>query len=108
MHGPSCGNPELAFRLDVDDVLGVYVASFYRYGSLDLFADKTALGAMNKLIDAAIDYYGSDEYKLFMARMPGAGHDVCHHGDDKKLVDFALRFSGLPVAEQRAVRSQFA
>src|SRR5690349_3415123 len=62
MHDPSCGNDQIAFRLDVSDEHDMFVASFQRYGSLDLFMDKTALGAMNKLIDAALGYYQSDEY----------------------------------------------
>jgi hypothetical protein len=108
MHHPSCGNPHLAFRLDHDEELEVFVASFERYGSLDLFADKTARGAMDKLIDAALAYYGSEEYAEKVAEQPGQGHDVCHHGDDKKLVNFAIEFSGLSPDKQEQLRSQFA
>lgn len=106
-HGPACGNSNLAFRLDVDDDLGVFVASFYRYGSLDLFAAKTPLEAMDRMIDAALAYFKSEEYLTLVSANPGQGHDVCHHGDDKKLVEFAIAFSGLPDAEREALRAQF-
>lgn len=105
MHGPSCGNPHLAFRLDHDEELDVFVASFERYGSLDLFGGRTALVALNKLIDAALAYYESDEYKAQPDK--GLGHGVCHHGDDNKLIDFAIAFSGLPVVKQDQLRAQF-
>jgi hypothetical protein len=108
MHAPSCGNGHLAFRLDVDDDLGVFVASFQRYGALDLFADKTPLGAMNKLIDGALAFYATNEYKLAIAALPGHGPAACQHGDDKKLVNFAIAFSGLSDAEQAELRAQFA
>lgn len=107
MHAPSCGNPELAFRLDVDDDLGVFVASFQRYGSLDLFTGRTPLEAMNKLIDGALAYYETDEYKDAIAAKPGAGHGVCHHGTDDKLISFAITFSGLCPDEQELLRQQF-
>ena len=105
MHAPSCGNDQLAFRLDHDDEIGIFVASFQRYGALDLFADRTPLGAMNKMIDATLRFYESDEFKV-----KGEHADresICHHGTDEKLVDFALRFSGLGASEQFALRAQF-
>lgn len=118
MHEPSCGNAELQFRLDEDTWIPKesasqasqtrFVASFYHYGSLDLFGGATPLEAMNKLIDAALAYYQTDEYKAAVTAKPGAGHGVCHHGDDKKLVEFAISFSGLPPAEQDALRAAFA
>lgn len=108
IHEPSCGNDQIAFRLDVSDDHDMYVTSFQRYGSLDLFMDKTALGAMNQLIDAAQKYYKSEEYKTLVTAHPGYGHGVCHHGDDKKLIDFAISFSGLSATEQSILRSQFA
>jgi hypothetical protein len=108
MHAPSCGNAELAFRLDHDDKLNIFVASFQRYGSLDLYADQTALGAMNRLIDGALAYYQTNEYKALVAAKPGAGSGVCHHGDDKKLIDFAIAFSGLSMPEQTRLREIFA
>ena len=106
MHGPSCGNPHLAFRLDHDETLDVFVASFERYGALDLFGDRTALGAMDKLIDAALAYYESEEYKERIAAEPGDGHGVCRHGG-AALVEFAIAFSGLPPGEQDRLRQQF-
>lgn len=107
IHGPSCGNPSLAYRLDHAEVGGrdVFIASFARYGSLDLFAAETSLGALNQMIDAALVYYESAEYKAFGA---GNGHDVCHHGQDNKLLDFAIAFSGLPEPQRLALRAQFA
>jgi len=105
MHGPSCGNPHLAFRLDVDEELNVFVASFERYGSLDLFGGKTALEAMDKLIDAALAYYKSDEFKAQPDK--GLGPVMCHHGDEHKLIDFAISFSGLPPVKQDQLRAQF-
>lgn len=107
IHEPSCGNAEIAFRLDLDEDLEVFVASMSRYGALDLYADKTALGAMNKLIDGALRYFDSDEYREQVAAKPGLGHGVCEHGDDRKLIDFAISFSGLEEAEQVQLREQF-
>lgn len=119
MHAPSCGNPNLQFRLDEDTWIPGdsasrasrtrFVASFWRYGALDLHAGDTPLEAMSALIDGVMAWYASDEGK---ARLAAAGTldraGVCHHGTDDKLVDFALRFSGLSDAEQVAVRAQLS
>jgi hypothetical protein len=107
MHRPSCGNPHLAFRLDNDEELNVFVASFERYGSLDLFGGRTAKEAMDKLIDAALAYYQTDEYKELVAAKPGQGHGACHHGDDEKLIRFAITFSGLSPEAQDGLRHRF-
>lgn len=105
IHEPACGNVNLAFRLDVDEELDVFVASFQRYGALDLFCDKTALGAMNKMIDGALRYYASDEYKKL--GQPGLGHGVCKHGFNRDLVEFAIKYSGLDLSQQQELRQQF-
>lgn len=112
IHEPSCGNENIEYRLDVDEfhVRGSgpcerFIASFYHYGSLDLFAGGTPLEALNKLIDAALEYYASDDYKSRVDK--GLGHSVCHHGDDKKLIEFAISFSGLAKQEQDMLREQF-
>ena len=107
MHAPACGNDRLGFRLDHDEELGVFVASFERYGSLDLFADRTARGAMDKLIDGALAYYQSEEYgELTAHRRDRINREtVCHHGTDEKLINFALAFSGLDELAQARVRS---
>lgn len=107
IHEFSCGNAEIAFRLDVDEELDVFVASMYRYGALDLHADKTALGAMNKLIDGALEYFDSDEYRAFFKKRPSLGHEVCEHGEDRKLINFAIAFSGLDDMQQEQLRNQF-
>lgn len=117
MHRPSCGNPNLQFRLDADEYTEYdfdydvehprtrFVASFYRYGALDLYGGATAREAMDKLIDGALAWYASDEGREKLGSSPGAGREsVCHHGTDEKLVDFALAFSGLSEDDQRAVR----
>lgn len=121
MHEPSCGNPNIEFRLDVDEFTREmytrrapdelvqderFIASFYHYGSLDLFAGDTALEAMNLMIDAALAYYQSAEYLAQADK--GLGHGVCHHGDDKKLIEFAIEFSGLDAAGRDQLRAQFA
>ena len=115
MHAPSCGDSNLQFRLDVDeferDEGGLFVhdqrfvASFYHYGSLDLFAGDTPLEALNKMIDAALAYYDSPEYKA--ARDPIDRASVCHHGTDERLVNFAIEFSGLDAAGREAQRAEF-
>lgn len=113
IHKPSCGNANLQFRLDVDDELGVFVASFYHYGSLDLFCDKTPLNALNRMIDAVLAYYKSEVFKLDCGTDPNLfldyekQHNLCRHGDDKKLISFAITFSGLLDTEQDKLRSQF-
>lgn len=108
MHSPSCGNPAIAFSLDVEDESHTYVAAMQRYGALDLHVGATALEAMDKLIDGALAWYASEEGVRLMAEMPGAGHGVCHHGDDQALVEFAISRSGLPAQEQHALRSQLS
>ena len=119
IHEPSCGNANIEYRLDVDEFTrSVYnggddvdvpdyrfVASFYHYGTLDLFAGDTPLEAMQKLIKAALEYYQSDDYKSQLDK--GSGHEVCHHGDDKKLISFAISFSGLNEADQENLRARF-
>lgn len=103
IHAPACGNAQLQFRLDVDDNLGVFVASFYRYGALDLFASKSPREALDKMIDAALAYYDDQGMTAETSRFA-----VCHHGEDYKLVDFALQFSGLSDADQQAIRRELA
>ena len=112
MHEPSCGNPNISFSLDVEDNLSdqrsLYVAAMQRYGALDLHVDVTPLGAMNKLIDGALAWYGSVEYQVIASQAPGAGRAVCLHGEETALVEFAIARSGLPPQEQQALRAQFA
>lgn len=132
IHGPSCGNAQLQFRLDADEWIegaewgerdGLpcpvlqdvtrtrFVASFYHYGTLDLFGGATPLEALDKMIDGALAYYDSEEFILDVAEDPnrgGLGHDACEHGDDKKLVEFAIAFSGLDDAQKSALRAEFA
>jgi hypothetical protein len=126
IHEPSCGNSEIQFRLDADEFTRIvhwqtdddedsdteqhtrFVASFYHYGSLDLFAADTPLEALNQMIDAALVYYESDQYQADLASRPGFGHDVCEHGDDKKLIEFAISFSGLGTEEQDNLRARFS
>ena len=124
MHAPSCGNESLQFRLDEDTfyrkvpvengyddhvferkAFTRFVASFWHYGTLDLFAGDTPLEALNKMIDAALEYYKSEEY-LNHPNYEHDRHNVCHHGTDEKLVNFALAFSGLSEKDQEAVRSR--
>jgi len=106
MHAPSCGNINIQFRLDHDEKLNVFVASMYRYGSLDLFASETPLGAMNDMIDAALAWYETDEAKKLMTYDPGKRADVCHHGTDEKLFNFAIEFSGLDEKGRGELREQ--
>lgn len=108
MHEPSCGNPRISFSLDVDDDSGTYVASMQRYGALDLHVGRTPLEALDKLIDGALAWYASVEYQVLVSEQPGTGHGVCHHGDDRALIEFAITRSGLPTADQQALRAQFA
>jgi len=113
MHGPSCGNPNIAFGLDVEeDVAGdrtpVFVASMQRYGALDLHVGFTALEAMDKLIDGALAWYRSVEYQVIAAERSDGGRSACHHGDDRALIEFAIANSGLGVPEQQELRAQFA
>lgn len=108
MHEPSCGNPEISFSLDVEDATGTYVAAMQRYGALDLHVGRTALEALDKLIDGALAWYASVEYQVLVSERPGDGHGVCHHGDDRKLIEFAITRSGLPEPDQQALRAQFA
>lgn len=111
MHEPSCGNPQISFSLDVEDENGLqptYVAAMQRYGALDLHVGKTALEALDKLIDGALGWYASVEYQVLVSERPGAGHRVCHHGDDRALIEFAITRSGLSGPEQQELRAQFA
>lgn len=105
MHAPSCGNPNLQFRLDHDEELGVFVASFQRYSALDLFAGRTPLEAMDKLIDGALAYYNTDAFKAQWQPDQDRA-SVCHHGTDDKLVEFAIEFSGLDEAGRLALRAE--
>lgn len=111
IHEPSCGDPGIQFRLDADeftesDTSGReydrtrFVASFYRHGALDLFAADTPLEALNRMIDAALAYYQTPEYRAVAC----SDHSKCEHGDDSKLVEFCIAFSGLPPADQERLR----
>ncbi len=120
MHAPSCGNESLQFRLDEDtydlNIDGLvtehsrFVASFWHYGTLDLFGGASPLDAMNALIDGVMAWYASDEGKELLARdsLEAVRGTVCHHGTDEKLVNFALEFSGLNDRERESVRARFA
>jgi hypothetical protein len=112
IHGPSCGNENLQFRLDVEERIPlfkvpVFIASFYHYGALDLFYGPTPLEALDKMIDAALAYYSSEQYEEDVVEHGGGDHDACEHGDDKKLVEFAITFSGLGQDDQNALRKMF-
>lgn len=128
VHGPSCGNDSIQFRLDADEFerdgyreaaqVGLvptknkdvrFVASFYHYGSLDLFAGDTPLEAMNKMMDAALAWYESDEgFGLVERDSPNAWRaNVCHHGTDDKLINFAIEFSGLDDKGKAELRDKF-
>lgn len=128
MHGPSCGNNSIEFRLDEDTfyrkvpiengyddhvfenkAFTRFVASFWHYGTLDLFGGDTPLEALNKMIDAALAWYETKEGKELIERdSPPARASVCHHGTDEKLVEFAIEFSGLDEAGRKELRAQFA
>jgi hypothetical protein len=110
LHEPSCGNSQIGFSLDVDDEreVPVYVASMQRYGALDLWIGDSSREALDKLIDGALAWYASDEGKRLLQEQPGVGHDACHHGDDRALVEFAIAHSGLAAPDQAALRAQFA
>lgn len=106
MHAPACGDDRIGFRLDVDEVTfehPTFVASLQRPGALDLFLGATPLEALDRLIDGALAYYATDEFKNLAAA--SVGRDACRHGSDEKLVAFALAFSGLGREEQEAVRA---
>lgn len=128
MHERACGNDSLQFRLDEDTFFMKvpvenghddhvfeqkqftrFVASFYHYGTLDLYGGETPLEAMNKLIDAVLEWYQTDDGRRLVKRdSPWSFRDnVCHHGTDDKLVDFCLEFSGLDKAKQAEVRAHF-
>lgn len=112
MHAPSCGNPRISFSLDVEDGFedqpATYVAAMQRYGALDLHVGRTALEALDKLIDGALAWYASVEYQVLASEQPGVGRGACHHGDDRALIEFAISRSGLPAPDQQALRDQFA
>lgn len=108
MHEPSCGNPNISFSLDVDDVSRTYVAAMQRYGALDLHVGSTAREALDKLIDGALAWYASVEYQVLVSENSGLRHAVCRHGSDSALLEFAIARSGLPPEEQDALRAQFS
>lgn len=108
VHLPACGNSNLMFRVDMSDEYNMFVATFEHYGQTDMFMSDSCKGAMNKLIDAVLVYYNSPAYSVDTAKDPGLGHDVCHYGEDSKLIDFALKFSGLTEAEQNELRVELA
>lgn len=101
IHEPACGNEQIVYGMDLDEDRGVFISSFQHYGRLDLFTGANAFEALSKLADAALAYYDSDEWREDSAANPGLGHNVCEHGKDSDLVNFALEHSGLP-AETRA------
>ena len=103
IHEQGCGNAELGYMMDYDDDAGMFLTSFWHYGVLDNFLDITPLGALNKMIDAALAYYKTEEYAELVAAKPGLGHDVCEHGEDHDLRKFAVRHSGLDEEGQAAV-----
>jgi hypothetical protein len=109
IHEPSCGNDNLAFRLDADEELEVFVASFQRYGALDLFCGKTPLVAMDKMIDCSLAYFASEQFAKDVDNAPFVDRaDVCEHGEDEKLIEFSIAYSGLPQADQDALRARLS
>lgn len=105
IHEPACGNENLAYGMDFDEDTEVFIASFQHYGQLELFVSKSPIMTLNKLIDAALDWYASDEGKKLLEEKPGLGHDVCEHGKDHDLRRFAMKFSGLSEEQQKEVLS---
>jgi len=99
IHEPACGNDNLSYGMDYDEVSGVFIASFIHFGELDLFTSRSGLECMNSLIDGALSWYESDTAKEKLSSNPGVSHSACQHGEDYDLRRFALRFSGLDQSE---------
>lgn len=101
VHSQSCGDPAIEFRLDADDELGIFVSSMTRHGAVDMFAANTPLAALDRMIDAALAYFESEEYREIRREHPlPPRHAACDHGTDAKLARFAIAYSGLNDVEQ--------
>jgi hypothetical protein len=95
IHEPACGNENLSYGMDYDEETKVFISSFQHFGMLDIFSATDGVSALNKLIDAALEFFDSEQGKELLRTNPGKGHDVCEHGEANDLRKFSLKFSGL-------------
>lgn len=103
IHEPACGNEKLAYGLDLCEDSGLFIGSFLHFGTVDLVTGSTAFETLNRLCDAVLAYFETEDFALNIRTYPGEGHDVCEHGKLPDLVTFALNHSGLSEEKQTEI-----
>jgi hypothetical protein len=95
-HEPLCGDVNLAYAIDYDEINKLFIGTFLHYGKLELFSGKDILYVLNQLCDAAITHFSSPEGRIELQSSSALGHDVCEHGKDEDLLRFMIKYSGIP------------
>jgi hypothetical protein len=94
-HEPLCGDENLAYAIDFDDVNKLFIGTFLHYRKLELFCGKDMLSVLNQLCDGAIAHFASPEGLRELKSAAALGHDVCEHGKDEDLLHFMIKHSGI-------------
>lgn len=95
IHEPLCGNVNIRYGIDQDVETGLYIATFWHYGKLEMFSNKNDLRLIEELADCVIAYFDSEAGKKELASDPGLGHKVCAYGEDESLREFVLKTANI-------------
>lgn len=98
IHHGICGNQNYRLGIDLDEERGVYIGTFYRFGSMDVVTGSTVSEVVECLADAGGTYFCSDEYRADVARDPGLGKSACAHGDEGALRSWMAKVGGFDEA----------
>ena len=85
IHEPACGNDRVRYALDLDEGVGLFIASMIVDGELTLYTSRSPAGALADLIAGAQAFWATEHGKQIAAL---GDHDVCEHGKDQDLVAF--------------------
>lgn len=91
IHDPTCGNANVRFGVDLDEARGTFVGVFYHYGAMETVLSESLKGALDGLLDLAVEHFASDQWREELAQDPGLGRDACAYGTNDSLLAFVRR-----------------
>lgn len=96
MHQELCGNKNIRYGIDLDEDNQIFIGSFWHYGKLELFTDRSHLKLIEKMAEYVLAFYQTEAYHEESKHNKGVGHDVCEHGEDDDLRRFIIRTAKIP------------
>lgn len=96
IHEPLCGNKNMRYAIDKDDVAGTFVGSFWHYGKLELVLGDNLLNTIEDLSELILRHFQTQSHKQDLKNDPGLGHSVCEHGVDEDLRTFVIEQARIP------------